>query len=207
MGIVSLRDAASHLLDKPVTAVATHTHLDHIGSHHEFDDRIVHRAEAAILARPDGTFSLRAADLDGWLQPLRASGYQVPALFVTALPHASYDLDAYRNPGAPATRIVEDGDTVDLGDRRLEVLHLPGHSPGSIGLWEAATGTLFTGDVLYEGPLFDTMEGCSIPDYVRTMERLRRLPVNVVHCGHNQSLNRERYLALIDAYLDRRRPS
>ena len=53
--------------------------------------------------------------------------------------------------------IVEEGDIVDIGNRHFEVLHLPGHSPGSIGLWEASTGTLFSGDALYDGPLLDQL--------------------------------------------------
>ena len=44
-----------------------------------------------------------------------------------------------------------------LGDRHFEVLHLPGHSPGSIGLWERRTGILFSGDALYDGPLLDEL--------------------------------------------------
>jgi glyoxylase-like metal-dependent hydrolase (beta-lactamase superfamily II) len=48
------------------------------------------------------------------------------------------------------TRVVEEGDVIDLGDRTLTVLHLPGHTPGEIGLWEEATRTLFAGDCEYE---------------------------------------------------------
>jgi glyoxylase-like metal-dependent hydrolase (beta-lactamase superfamily II) len=206
MGIASLHAAARHMLDKPVTAVATHTHLDHVGSHHEFNERIVHEAEAANLAKPGGVYSLRAQD-HGWLAPLKDIGYEVPALFVTALPRKGYDLAEYAMMAAPATRVVEDGDVVDLGDRRFQVMHLPGHSPGSIGLWEPETGTLFSGDVLYDGPLFDTLVGCDIQDYIRTMERLRRLPVRIVHAGHDPSFGRARYIELIDNYLNWRRPN
>lgn len=97
-------------------------------------------------------------------------------------------------PGAAPTRVVEDGDVVETGDRRFQVLHLPGHSPGSIGLWEAATSTLFSGDALYDGPLIDTVEGCDIPAYVRTMERQRDLPGRVVHAGHDPSFGRARFI-------------
>jgi len=204
MGIASLHAAARHLFDKPVTAVATHTHLDHVGSLHEFDERIVHRAEAAYMAAPDGGFSLFAADYGPWIETIRASGYEVPDLFVTALPHAGYDLGAYTILGAKPTRVVDDGDTIDTGDRRFQVLHLPGHSPGSIGLWEAASGTLFSGDAIYDGPLLDTIAGADIAAYVRTMERLSALPVNVVHGGHDPSFGRARFLELIDAYLAKR---
>src|SRR5687767_15941227 len=47
MGVTSLREAARHLLDKPVTAVATHTHTGHRGNNHEFEHTQVHEVEAA----------------------------------------------------------------------------------------------------------------------------------------------------------------
>ena len=72
----------------------------------------------------------------------------------------------FTRPAAPATTLLCDGDVVDLGDRAFEVLHLPGHSPGSIGLWEPATGVLFSGDAIYDGPLLDELDGCDIAAYV-----------------------------------------
>jgi glyoxylase-like metal-dependent hydrolase (beta-lactamase superfamily II) len=102
------------------------------------------------------------------------------------------------------TRSVDEGDIIDLGDRHFEVLHLPGHSPGSIGLFEAATETLFSGDAIYDGPLLDELPESNIADYVRTMKRLRELPVRVVHAGHDPSFGRERLYELADAYLAQR---
>ena len=102
------------------------------------------------------------------------------------------------------TEIVTEGDVVDIGNRHFEVLHLPGHSPGSIGLWEKATGTLFSGDAIYDGPLLDEIDGADIPTYVRTMKRLRELPVQAVHAGHDPSFGRARLIALCDAYLEKR---
>ena len=85
-------------------------------------------------------------------------------------------------PGA--TRIVDEGDEIDLGDRRLTVLHLPGHTPGETGLWEEATRTLFSGDCVYEsGVLLDELPESDIPDYVRSMERLREIPFGSCTAG------------------------
>jgi glyoxylase-like metal-dependent hydrolase (beta-lactamase superfamily II) len=90
---------------------------------------------------------------------------------------------------------------IDLGDRSFEVLHLPGHSQGSLGLWEQATGILFSGDAIYDSYLLDELPESDIEAYIRTMKRLRELPVNVVHGGHDRSFGRERFVELIDAYL------
>ena len=204
MGVVSLRAAVDHLIDKPVTAVATHTHDDHIGAHHEFEHTLVHEIEAETLRAP-GAGTLLASVLGAEeIQSLAAAGYPFDGDLVTALPHAGYDLASYRLKPAPVTEIVVEGDVVDLGNRHFEVLHLPGHSPGSIGLWEAATGTLFSGDAIYDGPLLDEIHGAHIPTYIRTMRRLRELPVTVVHAGHDPSFGRDRLVELVDAYLARR---
>jgi len=81
------------------------------------------------------------------------------------------------------------------------VLHLSGHSPGSIGLWEKSTGTLFSGDAIYDGPLLDAIEGADIEAYIKTMKRLRELPVNVVHGGHDPSFGQARLNQIVDHYL------
>ena len=70
-------------------------------------------------------------------------------------------------------------------------------SLGGIGLWEAATGTLFSGDTIYDGPLLEDV----IDDYIATMERLRALPVSVVHGGHEPSFGRKRMIEICDRYL------
>jgi glyoxylase-like metal-dependent hydrolase (beta-lactamase superfamily II) len=207
MGIASLKEAARHLLEKPVIAVATHTHADHIGGHHEFADCLVHREEAKRLIHPQGRGTLRRSLFPSEdLRLLEEAGYAVPETLITALPHEGYDLDSYRMRPARPTRIVEEGGIVDTGDRSFEVLHLPGHSPGSIGLWEAATGILFSGDAVYDGPLLDQLYGSDVPAYIKTMRRLRELPVRVVHGGHDPSFGRERLVELVDAYLARRDP-
>ena len=92
---------------------------------------------------------------------------------------------------------------MDLGDRQFRVLHLPGHSPGSIALFEEASGVLFSGDLVYDGPLLYRGRNMDVGDYARSFARLRELPVTVVHAGHDPSFGRERLLAIMDRYLQR----
>jgi glyoxylase-like metal-dependent hydrolase (beta-lactamase superfamily II) len=205
LGLASLREAAQDLFDRPLTAILTHAHFDHVGGAHEFSDRRAHAAEAAELAHPVGFAGLTASDLgEELVSQLRAAGYDIPEIMLDALPHATFSLHGYRVPEAPALTISE-GEILDLGNRHFEVMHLPGHSPGSIGLWEARTGVLFSGDAIYDGPLLYELPGSSPSDYIPTLERLLELDVSVVHAGHDPSFGRERLREIASNYLRRLR--
>ncbi len=188
MGLASLRAALGPSTGRPLLAVATHVHCDHAGGLHEFPERAIHEAEAAALAAP------RDADTAAHL-------FRAEPQAVGATPHAGFDASAYAVRPAPATRLLRDGDRIDLGDRVFTVLHLPGHSPGSIALLDERAGVLFSGDVVYDGLLVDDLPHASPADYRRSMARLRDLPVRVVHAGHRASFGRARLVQLVDRYL------
>ncbi|MFT7146997.1 MAG: glyoxylase-like metal-dependent hydrolase (beta-lactamase superfamily II) [Yoonia sp.] len=187
MGVVSLRDWVPLVTERALTAVASHTHFDHIGCHHEFDDRCVHRAEAELLTNPTRTATL-------------ADPYVTDDIF-DRLPPLPYQSATYEVKSAPSTRLLDDGDQIDLGNRQFEVIHTPGHSPGGIALWEAATETLFSGDIVYDGPLIEDTYHADPLDYHRSMVRLYDLPVRVVHGGHFPSYDGVRHKAIIHAWL------
>ena len=187
MGVVSLREWVPLVTERALTAVASHTHFDHIGCHHEFEERAVHRAEADILANPTRSSTL-------------ADPYVTNDIFDTLppLPYASTD---YSVRGAKATRLLDDGDVIDLGNRYFEVIHTPGHSPGGIALWEAASGILLSGDIVYDGPLIEDTYHADAQDYHASMVRLYDLPVRVVHGGHFPSYDGSRHKAIIRGWL------
>lgn len=189
-GVVSLREHVPLVTERPLVAVASHTHFDHIAGHHEFAERWVHAAEAEVLAGPT-----RAATL---VEP-----YVTDEVF-DALPPEPYASTTYCPKAAPATRLLDDGDVVDLGDRVLEVIHTPGHSPGGIALFERASGILFSGDIVYDGPLIEDCPGAGPAAYTRSMRRLLDLPVRLAHGGHFPSCSGERLRALVRDWLRRR---
>ena len=187
MGVLSLREWVPLVTERPLDAVASHTHFDHIGCHHEFPCRLCHAAEAEILAH---------ANRDNTL----AGQYVTDDIF-HQLPPEPYQSATYTVKGAPATRILQDGDVIDLGDRHFEVIHTPGHSPGGIALWEAATGVLISGDIVYDGPLIEGTTDEEAAQYIASMKRLLDLPARVVHGGHFPSYSGERHRAIITAWL------
>jgi glyoxylase-like metal-dependent hydrolase (beta-lactamase superfamily II) len=193
-GLVSLLDSIPELNECAVLAVGSHSHCDHVGGHFEFDHRHIHAAEADIMARPTRLNTV-------------ADPYVVDEMFEGAKP-VGFSAAAYEVKAAPATRKLVEGDVVDLGDRAFEVLHIPGHSPGSIALYEKKTGIMFSGDVVHNGTngigkliLYHTVED----DFLTSVERLRKVPVSVVHGGHYASFGRDRYVEIIDDYIARKR--
>jgi glyoxylase-like metal-dependent hydrolase (beta-lactamase superfamily II) len=189
---------------KPVLAIATHGHMDHAGGLWEFDERAGHPLDDSEIRRPVPL--IRREDV--WPEVAVAmadAGFPLTEVLVTARPSSGWDVDTFVPQGAPLTRPVDAGDAIDLGDRRFEIVHLPGHTPGSIGLWDASNGTLFCGDAVYaEDPLIDQAPTSSIPDYLETMRRLLELPVRIVHAGHDRSMDRATMAARCSAYIERR---
>ncbi|WP_118134506.1 MBL fold metallo-hydrolase [Oceanicella sp. SM1341] len=187
-GLAPLAPALARDPAKPLLALATHAHADHVGGFHEFAERLGHAAEAgAFAAMPDSATladAFRALD--------------------TPVEGAAGPLPEYRLRPAPLTRVLEEGDLVELGDRSFEVLHLPGHSPGSIGLMERGGGLFLTGDAIYPGELVDDLPGADIPAYLGTMERLAGLEAGLVLGGHNGPLTGAAMREIARGYLARR---
>ncbi len=91
------------------------------------------------------------------------------------------------NPDRPADAELADGQEIAVGGRTLQVLHTPGHSPGGCCLYDAAEGTLFSGDTLFNGGPGATGRSFSDKGTILNSisERLLPLPAaTVVHTGH-----------------------
>lgn len=204
LGIASLREAAKDLFQHSLHVVATHSHYDHIGGHYEFEKCLAHPLEADAIrhAAEQRFWGLRKQDIPkAWAEAIEGCGYPLPEILVTAIPERGYDIAQYRLRNVPEVSTIEDRDRIDLGDRTFEVIHLPGHSPGSIGLWDAESGVLFSGDAVYDGPLLGDLPESSKGEYIETLERLLDLPVETVHAGHEPSFGRERLQEIIYKYL------
>ncbi len=190
MGIGDLAAALPGRPGKPLLAVATHGHVDHVGSLHQFADRAGPAVEAEAFATMDDRFTY-------------ADVFRALKEPVTRLPHEGWSAKAWRLTPAPLTRLLGEGDVVDTGDRRLTVLSLPGHSPGSIGLFDERDGLFFSGDAIYDDELYDALPDSDRAAYRTTMARLAELPVRRVLGGHGAPMDQDRMHAIARGYLAR----
>jgi glyoxylase-like metal-dependent hydrolase (beta-lactamase superfamily II) len=186
-GIGALRPSIDALDDgRPVIAVVTHAHFDHVGGLHEFEDRRCHRADAQ-MPNP-APLRLMRKDFPDWLIEDYA-WYDSPlpqTVALRGLPYPGFDPAAWTTPAATASSFLAEGDVVDLGDRAFTVLHTPGHTPGSICLWDERDGVLFSGDAIY----VDARLGWEDPAaFGASLERLRDLDARIVHSGHGRSFD------------------
>lgn len=189
LGIGNIQGEIRNLTDKPVTAVATHVHWDHIGGHWYFPRFYAHQAELPWLT---GQFP----------QPLEAVRQ-----FVTHrcdLPEG-YDVSAYRLFQGTPEKVLAGGEILDLGGRRVAVLHTPGHSPGHMCFWEESRGYLFTGDLVYKGTLAAWFPSTDPEAYLHSLETVAALPVRRVLPGHHAlDIQPEIILRMQDAFRQRK---
>jgi hydroxyacylglutathione hydrolase len=129
-GVGDLSTLVASLSSLPLTVVNTHGHPDHVFGNGQFGQVYVHAADEAA-AHELASSEMRTWAVDNVLpKPL-------PADF-------QFDAWAVAEPGALET--IQDGCVFDLGGRTLEVILVPGHTPGSVCLLDRQARVLFTGD-------------------------------------------------------------
>jgi glyoxylase-like metal-dependent hydrolase (beta-lactamase superfamily II) len=203
-GIGSLRPDIERLAGgRPVLAIVTHSHTDHVGGLHEFDERLCHALEAPHVTESDEASGLVAEQYDdAFLAAMADEGWPLPRLLLTAGPHEGFDPASFEIHRAAPTQLVDEGDVIDLGDRSLRVVHLPGHTAGSIAILEEGTGLAFSGDTLFHARVAP-IEQADVEAYVASLRRLRGLPVRVVHGGHGPSFGGDAVPVRIDENIAR----
>ena len=165
LGVGRISSVVRRLTALPVTVLNSHTHFDHVGGNSEFAD-VRNLDEPFSLASARGevaealvAYASKTLDEDHVCGPLpagvRSRKYTVPTWRITAP--------------------VREGERLDLGDRTLEIVRTPGHTPDSICLLERASGLLFTGDTYYSGEIYLWAPETIVTDYMASIDKLVRL--------------------------------
>jgi glyoxylase-like metal-dependent hydrolase (beta-lactamase superfamily II) len=202
LGLAPLDDAVPLVGERDPLVVVTHGHLDHAGGASQFARVHAHPAEDLARPRPASLHGSTELDLLGIHDPLIRA--DVGEWLVAAAPHHGFDPTRYAIESPTEVVDVGDGSVFDLGERRLVALHLPGHSPGSIALFDEHDGALFSGDVVYDGVLFDELDGADTAEYVRSLARLLTLDARVVYPGHGEAFGPDRLEAIVAGHIRKR---
>jgi hydroxyacylglutathione hydrolase len=94
--------------------------------------------------------------------------------------------------------LIGDGDVLELGESRFDVIATPGHTLGHVVFHEARGGHLFSADALFSLGVGRMFEGTPGPMWAG-LERLRALPdTTLVYCGHEYTSGNARFALSID---------
>lgn len=168
MGVGSLRAEVEKLTDLPVLVINTHGHPDHAGGNIEFDETYINPAEYDVFERM-ASLEFRQQD-------------------VSHMPGGA-ELMEKLQPTAPLPAPLTDGQRIELGGRALEILYAPGHTHGSICIYDEATGSLFAGDNAMRRVSLHEWNSSSLPEYVGTLEKLIALAPQRILGGHRPNVN------------------
>ena len=193
MGISNIQAVVEGLTKLPVSVVNSHTHNDHVGDNWRFGDVY---GMATDFTRTNARGS--TVDAQAELAPGQVCG---------DLPKG-FDPKSYRTRAFHIYHWLRDGDRLDLGDRTLEVMSTPGHTPDSIVLLDERNGLLFTGDTFYLGPIYLYRPETDLDAYVASMKRLAALTprLELLLPSHNVPVAEPAYLPrVLDAIQQVRR--
>jgi glyoxylase-like metal-dependent hydrolase (beta-lactamase superfamily II) len=186
-----------HSIDDLELIIVTHQHIDHLG----LVEILVEHSGAQVAAL--GLAAQRLADFDEDAE--REDAFAVDVMLRNGIPEdvtvALRTVSrSFRNWGSQVTvtRPLAEGEMLEFGNRRLEALHRPGHSPSDTLFWDAERQILIAGDHLIahisSNPLISRpLDGSagrtrSLIDYVASMKRTRELPAEIVLPGHGEPI-------------------
>ncbi len=182
LGIGNIKAVTDQITDLPLVLLNSHSHYDHIGDNYRFEE-ILGADTAYGRARAAGLAHAEVADFvaEGWIWKSTPAGFSA---------------DNYAIAGYELGEFVRDAQIIDLGDRQLQVLLTPGHSPDALCLLDTGNKLLFTGDTFYLAPLYAHLPGSDVDQYQRTAQRLAKLAPYVQHLlpAHNVTMLSSDYL-------------
>lgn len=182
-------DDLSCLKQKKVDLIInSHGHIDHYQYNHLFPDSkiLMHQADQAIAQSAEKY--LYTFGINVW-----TSDSQLNKLYLDTGRYRTTRIDEY----------IEDNQIINLGSTDIEIIHLPGHSPGHCGMWFAKQGCIFTADIELSnfGPLYANMDS-SLNDFLQSMERLIDLKPDYIISGHGQAIVKDNVLRRLREYRD-----
>lgn len=154
--------------------INTHGHCDHILHNEDFPDSkvLMHPANREMISSGDNL--------------LKEYGFN---RFGKHYINRQQVLDELFYRGTRIDLAINDGQLIDLGTTKLQILHLPGHSPGHCGMFFPREGFIFTADMILSrfGPHYGTMNA-SIPDTLKSVEILLDMKPECIVCSHDDAI-------------------
>lgn len=156
-GFGDLAGLVRTITDKPLIVVNSHGHVDHACGNAQFGGAYIH-PDDLDLCREHNTPPFRMSELET---------AQVPLNFV---------MDDYLRLGTGELKLTREGQVFDLGGMTMEIVHLPGHTAGSIGLWCPEKRLFWVGDAMNGFVWLFLPEAQPVSTYIRSLHKAADLP-------------------------------
>lgn len=178
--------------------ILTHGHIDHIG----FVEHIRNESGADVCLHTEDARYL-ATDIEEHVEAARGN---IPFFCRMGIPKRDVErmvrlfisiMRRFFRPLGDVT-LLEGGDVLECGDRKISVIHTPGHTPGSISIHELKSGAIFSGDHITSVPaaqgLVDMRMGpdSDLERYLSSLRRVADISPSVIHPGHGEVIEAPR---------------
>lgn len=171
LGVSNIKKIVDDLTELPVIAATTHIHWDHIGGHQYFNNIAVHEFEK------------------DWLSVKFPIPLQIVKNNLTKFPcdfPPEFNIDTYHIFQGMPQKVFNDGEVFDLGNRKIKVIHTPGHSPGHCCFYEPERNYLFSGDLIYKGCLYAFYPTTDPLLFYESVKRVQKYKIARILPGHHQ---------------------
>ena len=178
IGVENMSSLVKQLTSLPILVLNSHTHYDHIGGNYEFEN--------VLSLNTDFT---KKNSNDGWDHEAVKHEVTNEAICLqktTRLDTANYLIRPYK-----IARFIVNDDEIDLGNRKLKIISIPGHTPDAIALLDKRNGYLWTGDTYYDGPIYLFAKETNLLDYQNSVEKIAKIAPELkkVFPSHNNPVS------------------
>ncbi|MCR4435304.1 MAG: MBL fold metallo-hydrolase [Clostridiales bacterium] len=168
-GIGDLKSHVADITDLPLVVVNSHGHVDHSCGNYQFDEVFIHEADIPMAAQHNSRQSRQST-----VDQAKDKGL---------LPE-NFEVEAYLQQSAGNLKPVAEGYCFDLGGVRLETVHVPGHTPGSMGLLDRENRVFLAGDAANPFVWLFLPESLKISDYLKTLNKMEGLDFDSFIISH-----------------------
>jgi glyoxylase-like metal-dependent hydrolase (beta-lactamase superfamily II) len=146
-GVRDIAPVVHSLTTLPLVVLPSHLHFDHTGNLHRFD----------TVALPD-------------LPPLRRQVHD--GQFTMGFYQFLGFVEGFKRRPIKVSQWLTPGSVIDLGNRQLTLISVPGHTPESVVLFDREANRLFAGDFIYPSEIYAFLPGANLADYAASARRV-----------------------------------
>ena len=160
--------------------IATHADADHV----QGIARAKELLKTRVAAHPDSVGPLESGDEILTYATIKAQGIEIPM------------------PPCKIDQLLKEGDRIRVGDLKLEVWHMPGHTPGHLSF--KMGNLLFSGDNIYKDScvgVIDAHHGSNIPHFLASLERIKADDAEFLLPSHGPVFRRD--VRIVQKAIDR----